>query len=93
MFRLSQGRSRSGTVVTIDGQLFAEHVPLVEQFCIQALEGGQPVSLFLRDVSTIDKAGRDLLCRVLKRGIRLQACGVYMSHLVKTLGHAERLRR
>jgi hypothetical protein len=51
------------------------------------------MSLFLRDVSAIDEAGRNLLRRLSERGVRLLASGVYTSHLVKSLQGAEAAQR
>jgi hypothetical protein len=85
MFRVSQTKDRFGTVVNIDGQLVGDSVQLVEDCCSQVLASGAPVALFLRDVSAIDEAGRNLLRRLSERGVRLLASGVYTSHLVKTL--------
>lgn len=72
-------------VVKIDGQLLTDCVGVAENCCLQALATGMPVCVFLRDVTAIDDAGRDLLCRLAKKGIRLQASGVYMSHIVKKM--------
>ncbi|MCE5310934.1 MAG: hypothetical protein LLG20_25105 [Acidobacteriales bacterium] len=44
--------------------------------------------MFLRDVSVIDAAGRDLLRRLVGQGVRLLGSGVYTSHLVKSLRDA-----
>jgi hypothetical protein len=89
IFRVSQKRDRSGTVVSIDGQLSGEYVQVAETCCTLALSSGTPVSLFLRDVFAIDEAGRDLLRRLAQQGVRLLASGIYTSHLVKSLQHAE----
>jgi hypothetical protein len=75
--------------VTVDGQLLGDSVEVVETCCEQALAMGMPVHLFLRDVSTVDRAGGALLRRLEGRGIRLLAKGVYTSYLVGALhGHA-----
>lgn len=71
--------------MNIDGQLVGDYVRLAEDCCSQALSGGKPVSVFLRDVSAIDEAGRKLLSRLAGLGVRLIASGVYMSHLIKSL--------
>ncbi len=71
--------------MNIDGQLVGDYVRVAEDCCSEALSGGKPVSVFLRDVSTIDEAGRNLLSRLAGLGVRLIASGVYMSHLVKSL--------
>jgi len=85
IFRVSQTRNRSGTVLNIDGQLAGDSVRVIEECCSQALAAGGPVCLFLRDVSAIDDAGHALLRRLAGQGVRLQASGVYTSHLIKTL--------
>lgn len=71
--------------MNIDGQFVGDYVRLVEDCCSQALSGGTRVSLFLRDVSAIDEAGRNLLSRLAGLGVPLLASGVYMSHLIKSL--------
>jgi hypothetical protein len=85
MFRVNQTKDRFGTVVSIDGQLVGDYVHVAEECCSQALSDGKPVRVFLRDVSAIDEAGRDLLRRLAEQGVRLLASGVYTSHLVKCL--------
>ncbi len=85
---MSKSKHRSETVLSIEGELNAECVPVIEDCCSQALASGRPVCLFLRDVSTIDQAGQDLLCRIAAQGVRLEASGVYIAHLVRTLKHA-----
>lgn len=48
----------------------------------------KPVHLFLRDVSTVDQAGRALLCRLAAKGVRLFGSGVYTSYLVRAFNPA-----
>ena len=74
-FRLSEAKDRFGTVINIDGQLAGDCVQVIEDCCSQALSSGTPVSLFLRDVSVVDEAGRDLLSRLADQGVRLLASG------------------
>lgn len=88
MFRVSKTEERSRTVVTIEGQLSDDSVVAAETVCEQAQSTGKPVEVFLRDVSTIDHAGRALLCRLAARGIRLLANGVYTGHIVRALSAA-----
>jgi ABC-type transporter Mla MlaB component len=85
MFRVSKAEEPSRMIVTIDGQLSGDSVAVVETCCDQAISTGKAVHLFLRDVSTVDQAGRVLLCRVAARGVRLLGSGVYTSYLVKAL--------
>ncbi len=85
MIRVTKTEERSHTTVTIDGQLSADAIGLVENCCSQAGSSGRPVQLFLRDVTTVDQAGRMLLRRLSDKGVRLVASGVYTSYLVQTL--------
>jgi ABC-type transporter Mla MlaB component len=85
MFRVSKAEELSRTVVTIDGQLSGDTIAVVETCCDQAMSAGKAVHLFLRDVSTVDQAGRAMLCRLAARGVRLLAGGIYTSYLVKAL--------
>jgi hypothetical protein len=80
-------------VVNIDGELLGGDIRPVEDCCSQALDSGKPLCVFLRDVSVIDDAGRNLLRRLAEHGVRLLASGVCTSHLVKSLqrpGNAQR---
>jgi ABC-type transporter Mla MlaB component len=85
MFRASKVEEPSRTIVTIDGQLSCDTIAVVESCCDQAISAGKAVQLFLRDVSTVDQAGRALLGRLAARGVRLLASGVYTSCLVRAL--------
>jgi hypothetical protein len=88
MIRVSKAEERSHTMVTIDGQLSADYIGVVETCCDQAMATGKPVHLLLRDVSTIDQAGRALLCRLAAKGVGLLAIGVYISNLVQSISPA-----
>jgi hypothetical protein len=92
-FRLTEAKDRFGTVINIDGQLAGDCVQVIEDCCSHALSSGTPVSLFLRDVSVVDEAGRDLLSRLADQGVRLLASGIYTSHLVENLQRSGRARR
>lgn len=85
MFRISETKGRSCTVVNIDGRLVGDYVRVAEGCCFRALESARRVEVFLRDVSAVDEAGRDLLCRLARRGVRLRASGLYLSNLVKAI--------
>jgi hypothetical protein len=89
MFRVSKAEERSRTIVTIDGQLAGDSIEVVKTCCDQAISTGKPVDLFLRDVSTIDQAGRALLRLLAASGVRLLASGVYTSYIVQALTHAK----
>lgn len=72
-------------MVSIDGQLLAEYVPLAEDCCSQAIAAGKAVTLVLHDVSAIDEAGRSMLLRLAARGVRLCGSGIYTGHIIRTL--------
>ncbi len=90
MFRVSRAEEQSRTLVTIDGQLSGDCIEAVQTCCDQAISTGKPVDLFLRDVSTIDRAGRALLRRLAASGVRLLARGVYTSYIVQALTPTKR---
>ena len=92
MFRVSKAEQPSCTTVTIDGQLSSDTIAVVETCCNQAISAGKAVHLFLRDVSTVDPAGRALLCRLAARGVRLLGRGVYTSYLVGALNSGASVR-
>jgi hypothetical protein len=71
-------------VVTIDGQLSADCITVVETCCSQAASNGKPVHLHLRHVTNVDEAGKVLLRRLLAKGVSLVASGVYTSYLVQS---------
>jgi hypothetical protein len=75
-------------IVTIDGQLSGDCIEVVETCCVQAMLMGKPVQLFLRDVSTVDQAGRALLRRLAEKGVQLLATGIYTAYLVRALSQA-----
>ena len=85
MIRITKTEEPAGTTITIDGQLSVETIALIETCCTQAKTNGQPVQLFLRDVTTVDQAGQMLLTRLAAKGIRVVARGVYTSYLVQSL--------
>lgn len=66
-------------------QLAGDSIEVVETCCDQAISTGKPVDLFLRDVSTIDQAGRALLRRLAASGVRLLASGVHTLYTVQAL--------
>ena len=85
MIRVMKTEERSRTVVTIDGQLSADCITVVETCCSQAASNGKPVHLHLRDVTGVDEAGKILLRRLLAKNVRLVASGLYTSYLVQSL--------
>jgi hypothetical protein len=84
MIRVTKTEEPSKTVVTIDGQLSGKSIGLVETSCKEAESAGKPVYLFLRDVTTIDDAGRLLLRHLAGNGVRVSGRGVYTSYVVES---------
>jgi hypothetical protein len=89
MIRVTKTEERSRTTITIDGQLSGDSISLVETCCTQAGTIGKPVQLFLRDVTSVDRAGQTLLSRLAAKGVKLSASGVYTSYLVQSLASGE----
>jgi hypothetical protein len=85
MIRVTKSEQGDRTIITIDGRLAGENLEVVELFCNQTLSEGKPLYIFLRDVLTIDEAGRVLLSRLAAKGVRLLASGMYTSYIVQTL--------
>ena len=71
--------------MTIDGHLAGEYVQIAETCCKEAISLKKRVHVFLRDVSTVDEAGLNLLSRLAASGCRLHASGTYNSYVIQTL--------
>ncbi len=85
MIRVTTTRDRSRTIITVDGELSGESVGLVETCCDEAKSTGNPVKLFLRDVTAVDRAGQTLLGRLAAKGVFLAGRGIYTAYLVQTV--------
>jgi hypothetical protein len=75
MIRVTKSEQGDRTIITIDGRLAGENLEVVKLFCNQTLSEGKPLDIILRDVPTIDEAGRVLLSRLAAKGIRLLSSG------------------
>ncbi len=85
MLHVSHTDSSTHTVITLEGRLAGEYVPLVSQFCLERLTNDRPLVLFLKNVTEVDDSGHDLLRQLLVRGVRLRAAGIYTENLVEDL--------
>jgi len=85
MIRVTKTEEGPRSIVTVDGDLSGDYVAVVETCCKQAVSNNKPVRLFLRDVTTVDQAGRRLLRRLAAQGISVVANGVYTSYLIQEL--------
>lgn len=92
VLRVTKAEGRARTIITVEGQLLSDYVEVVETCCDQAQSKGKRVHLFLRDVATIDEAGRTLLSRLAAKGVRLLGWGVYTSYLIRALNPAGKHR-
>jgi hypothetical protein len=81
MLRVSKREERSRTVLIVDGRLWADYVQVVETCCNEAISTGAIIHLYLRDVTTVDGAGRALLSRLAAKGVHLSASGLSARHL------------
>ena len=82
MIRIQTNSDSQSVRIVIDGQLAGEDIVQMEASLRNALEPHKSASLFLRDVSHIDDAGRKLLSRLARNGVKLIASGVYSSYVV-----------
>jgi hypothetical protein len=85
MFRLKKEESDRATIVTLDGQLSKDCTAVVEDLCCRAASAGRVVELYLREVGAVDDAGWLMLRRLIQRGVRVRAEGVYTSYMVGAL--------
>lgn len=85
MLRVTEEEGPARTIITVEGQLSSEYVALIESSCDKAQSKGKRVELFLRDVATIDAAGRTLLRRLGTKGVRLLGKGIYTSYVLQAL--------
>lgn len=69
----------------IDGHLAGEYVQIAETCCKEAISLKKRVHVILRDVSTVDEDGCNLLSRLVASGCSLHANGTYNSYIVQTL--------
>jgi ABC-type transporter Mla MlaB component len=90
VFRVNKSEGCSHTTITVDGKVSHDCIEVIESFCDEQLSAGKPVHLFLRDVTTVDQAGRALLERLAAKGVRLRAQGIYNSFIVRELTHEKR---
>ena len=85
LFRLEKCQDKGKTVITLEGELAGEYVPVVEGYMKNLLSGPAPLVVRLRDVSFIDQAGFNLLKCFVDHGVVLQGSGVYTSFLLSRL--------
>lgn len=85
IFRLEKHQDEGKTVITLEGELAGEYVPVVEGYMKNLLSGQAPLVVRLLDVSVIDQAGINLLKCFVDHGVALQGSGVYTSFLLSRL--------
>jgi hypothetical protein len=85
MFRLDRELGEQRTRLIITGDISTECTELLEKSCEEAIKDGSAVDLVLKEVTSIDEAGRALLRRLAAKGVCLSANGLYHSHLVEII--------
>lgn len=86
MIRIMTADDPALTMITVDGQLAGDdEIQAVETNCDQARLNGKPIWLFLRDVTVIGEDGRAFLHRLVAKGVRLKASGIYTSYIVQSI--------
>ncbi len=93
VFRLEKKLNQEGTCLTLDGDISTECIDVIKTSCDEAMADGKPVDLVLRDVNTVDEAGRALLRRLAETGVRLFGNGVYTSYLIEAANRAVSCRQ
>ena len=88
MIRIMTASKPNRITITVDGDVVGENAGAIETVVKQASGRGSPIHLFLRDVLRIDQHGFDLLGRLVARGVRLSATGVYFSHVVAKISRS-----
>lgn len=92
IFRVTQTDKGSHTIILFDGQLRCDSVGVTSDCCERAVATGRRVHLFLREVSSIDTLGRDLLARLTKRGVVIHGSGLYTSYLAQSIKQSFKAR-
>ena len=85
LFRLEKGQDQGKTVITLEGELAGEYVPVVEGYMKNLLGGPAPLVVRLRNVNFIDPAGIHLLKGFVDHGVSLQGSGIYTSFILARL--------
>ena len=85
LFRLEKCQDKGKTVITLEGELAGEYVPVVEGYMKNLLTGQAPLVVRLVDVNFIDQAGINLLKCFVDHGVVLQGSGVYTSFILSRL--------
>jgi hypothetical protein len=86
MIRIMTADDPALTMITVDGQLAGhDEIQAVETTCDHARSNGKLIWLFLRDVPVIGEDGRAFLRRLVAKGVRLKATGVYTAYIVQSI--------
>jgi hypothetical protein len=88
MIRIMTASTPHATTVTVDGDVAGEYLDAIDTCVKQAIGKGRAVRLFLRDVTSIDARGRDLLARLAASGVHLRANGVYSSYVAAEISRS-----
>jgi len=92
MLHISQKTVNAEAQVSIDGTLTGQDVAIADDCCRQIMQRGARLIVMLREVTSIDGAGIELLERLSLAGARLRANGAYAGYIVERIGRRVRRR-
>lgn len=72
-------------MITIEGSLGRDKVRLVEGCCRESLATSEKLTIFLQGIESVDRAGKDLLQRLVSAGVELRGIGIYERYLVRQI--------
>jgi ABC-type transporter Mla MlaB component len=78
-FKLEQGRDKGKIVITLEGELAGEYVPVVEAYMKNLLATHSPLVFRMQNISVIDQAGLNLLQFFVDHGVLFQGSDVSTS--------------
>jgi hypothetical protein len=85
MFRATRADHPNHILITIEGQLAGGYIEIAESACGEAFLTGSSLTVFLKNVNEIDSSGHALLRRLIQKGARIRANGIYLRHVVQSL--------
>jgi ABC-type transporter Mla MlaB component len=91
MFRATRTDHPNHILITIEGQLAGDYIEVAESACEEAFSAGSSIMVFLKNVNEIDSSGHALLRRLMLKGARIRANGIYLRHIVRSLQKSVRL--
>jgi hypothetical protein len=93
MLKISVVERRKHRRLVVEGRLVAPWSDELKAACERAGSGldGRELVIDLKNLTTINQQGENLLLELMKQGIRFRGCGVFTNEILKQA--ARRLRR